>query len=57
MNGAHGMVWVLLIASLLHVANGSSAYSTLCDSVFCSVLGEANAEINKLRGKNMMTTS
>lgn len=49
MNAVHSIVWALLIASLLHIANGSSAYSTLCDSVFCNVLGEANAEINKLR--------
>ena len=51
MEGVGTIVWIFLVFSLLHVVSGSTAYSALCDSVFCSVLSEANAEINKLKGR------
>ena len=54
MEGVGTIVWIFLVVSLLHVVSGSTAYSALCDSVFCSVLSEANAEINKLKGTNMI---
>ena len=54
MEGVGTIVWIFLVFSLLHVVSGSTAYSALCDSVFCSVLSEANAEINKLKGTNMI---